>query len=99
MLDRFVNYFYRHGRLRGAGQFLTCAAAYWCMFGAVGHFITAIPAALQQRPAQMLAEVLPNVPTWWIPEQLVSFVFVIALGLLGVFLSLKGKQLDHFLNA
>lgn len=99
MLERVVDYFYQRGRLRGAGQFLTCVAVYWCMFGAAGHFITAVPAALQRRPVQMLAEVLPDVPTWWVPEHPVSFVFVIALGVLGFFLSLKGKQLDRFLNA
>jgi hypothetical protein len=43
--------------------------------------------------------VLPGVPTWWVPEHPVSFAFVIALGVLGFILSLKGKHLDRFLNA
>ncbi|MFZ5525205.1 MAG: hypothetical protein ACOZE7_00925 [Pseudomonadota bacterium] len=99
MLEQIVDYFYQRGRLRGAGQFLTNVAAYWCLFGAVGHFITTVPAALQRRRAQMLAEMLPNLATWWVPEHPVSFFFLIALGVLGFFLSLKGKQLDRFLNA
>lgn len=99
MLERVVDYFYQRGRLRGVGQSLAYVTAYLCMFGAAGHFIAAIPAALQRRPAQMLADVLPDVPTWWVPEDPVSFVFVIALGVLGFFLSLKGKQLDRFLSA
>lgn len=98
MVERVVDYFYQRGRLRGVGQFLTYVAAYFCMFGAAGHLITSVPAALQRRPAQMLVEVLPSLPTWWVPEQPVSFVIVIALGVLGFFLSLKGKQLDRFLN-
>ena len=69
------------------------------MFGFVGHVITAVPAAMQRRPALTLAEVLPSVTTWWVPEHPISFVLVIGLGLLGFFLSLKGKQLDRFLNA
>lgn len=99
MLEWVVDYFYQSGRLRGLGQFLTKVAAYWCMFGAVGHFITAVPAVLQRRPAQTLAEVLPNVATWWVPEHPVSFALVIASGVLGFCISLKGKQLDRFLNA
>ncbi len=99
MLERVVNYFYQCGRLRGIGQFLTYVAAYWFMFGAAGHLITALPAALRRRPAQMLAEVMPDLPTWWVPEHPVSFVFVIAVGVFGFLLSLKGKQLDRFLNA
>lgn len=99
MLEWVVDYFYQRGRLRRTGQFLTYLAAYWCMFGAVGHLITAVPAALLQRPAQMLAEVLPEVPTWWVPEHPVSFFFAIALGALGFFISFTGKQLDRFLNA
>ncbi|WP_251711114.1 hypothetical protein [Hydrogenophaga intermedia] len=99
VLDLFVNYFYQRGRLRGAGQFLTNVAVCWCMFGFVGHVITAVPAAMQRRPALTLAEVLPSVTTWWVPEHPISFVLVIGLGLLGFFLSLKGKQLDRFLNA
>lgn len=99
MFERIVDYFYQRGRLRGAGQFLTYATAYSCMFGAAGHFITAVPAALQRHTAQTLAEVLPDVPTWWVPEYLMSVVFVIALSVLGFFLSLKGKQLDRYMSA
>lgn len=99
MLDRVVDYFCQRGRLRSAGQFLTSVAAYWCMFGVVGHVITAAPSALQHRSAQSLAEMFPNVATWWVPEHPASFVFVFVLGVLGFFLSLKGKQLDRFLSA
>ena len=99
MLDQVIDYFYQRGRLRGAGQFLTNVAAYGCMFGAAGHLITAVPAALQRRPSQTLAEVLPNLATWWVPEHPLSFVFLVALGVLGFYLSLKGKQLDRFLSA
>lgn len=99
MLEQVVNYFYQRGRLRGIGQFLTYVAAYWCVSGAAGYLITVLPAALQRRPAQMLAEVMPDLPMWLVPEHPVSFVFVIAVGVFGFFLSLKGKQLDRFLNA
>lgn len=99
MLDRVTNFFIQPGRLRSAGQVLTNLAAFWCVSGLVGNVITAVPAALQRRPAQSLAEALPNIATWWIPEHPFSFFLVIALGVLGFVLSLKGKQLDRFLNA
>ncbi|WP_377806881.1 hypothetical protein [Acidovorax facilis] len=99
VLERVVDYFLQFGRLRSAGRFLTHVSVYLCIFGAAAHCITAVPAALQHRSAQTLAEVLPNLPSWWVPEHPVSFVVVIAFGLLGVFLSLKGKQVDRYLSA
>lgn len=99
MLEWIADYFLQRGRLRTAGQFVTHASAYLCMFGAVAHFLTAMPAALQRRPAKTLANVFPDVPTWWIPERPVSFVVVVALGVFGIVLSLKGKQLDRYLSA
>ena len=88
MLERVVDYFYQRGRLRGAGQLLTNVAAYWCMFGIVGQVVTDVPAAMQRRVA-----------TWWVPEHPISFGLVIGLGVLGFFLSIKGKRLDRYLNA
>ncbi len=99
MLERVMDYFLQRGRLRSAGQFLTHLSAYLCIFGAAAHCITAVPAALQNRSAQTLAEVLPDLPSWWVPEHPVSFILVIAFGVLGVFLSLKGKQVDRYLSA
>lgn len=99
VLELVVDYFYQRGRLRGAGQFLTNVAAYWCMFGIVGQVVTDVPAAMQRRPAQTLADALPNVATWWVPEHPISFGLVIGLGVLGFFLSIKGKRLDRYLNA
>ena len=69
-------------------------AAYWCMFGIVGQVVTDVPAAMQRRPAQTLADALPNVATWWVPEHPISFGLVIGLGVLGFFLSIKGKRFD-----
>ena len=94
MLERVVDYFYQRGRLRGAGQLLINVAAYWCMFGIVGQVVTDVPAAMQRRPAQTLADALPNVATWWVPEHPISFGLVIGLGVLGFFLSIKGKRVD-----
>lgn len=98
VLDRIANYFYQRGRLRGAGQLLTYAAVSWCMFGIAGHSLTAVLAALLRRPALTLVDVLPSIPTWWIPEHPVSFALVVILGVSGVFLSIEGKRLDRYLN-
>ena len=75
------------------------AIASLCMFGIVGQVVTDVPAAMQRRPAQTLADALPNVATWWVPEHPISFGLVIGLGVLGFFLSIKGKRLDRYLNA
>lgn len=99
MLERVMDYFLKRGRLQSSGQFLTHVSAYLCIVGAAAHCITAVPAALQHRSAQTLAEVLPDLPSWWVPEHPVAFILVIAFGVLGFFLSLEGKQLDRYLNA
>ena len=70
------------------------AIASLCMFGIVGQVVTDVPAAMQRRPAQTLADALPNVATWWVPEHPISFGLVIGLGVLGFFLSIKGKRVD-----
>lgn len=94
-----ADYFYQRGRLRGAGRFLIRLAAYWCFVGCIGQVLTAVPAGLQHGTPQTLAKVLPEVPTWWVPEHPLAFILVLAIGMLGFFLSLVGKRLDRYQSA
>ncbi|BFO54269.1 hypothetical protein AVXHC19_10720 [Acidovorax sacchari] len=40
-----------------------------------------------------LSDVLPGIPTWWIPESAISFALLIMAGAFGVWLAHSGKRL------
>lgn len=45
-----------------------------------------------------LAEVLPSLPTWWVPESLSGTLLTISLGAMGLWLHYCGKNLQRYFD-
>lgn len=94
MFERMMDWFLGRGRLRATGSLITRGAAFVLMVGAVCRLLTHLPLP-KPGSVRPLAEVLPNLPTWWIPESGLGFVFVAAIAAYGVWLVFEGKKLDR----
>lgn len=103
MLDRFAEFFLLHPkRLVVAGEALYSVASALVMLGAGANVYTGAVAAInnlgrQVRSQSTLADLLPGLPTWWIPETPIGFVFVIAVAIVGVVIAREGRNLERFL--
>lgn len=104
MLDQLTEFFLLRPKwLVAAGEALYSVASTLIMLGACANVYTVAVAAInrlgyqvQSRPT--LAYLLPDWPTWWIPETLVGFVFVIAVAITGALIAREGRALEQFLN-
>jgi len=103
MLDRLAESFLLHPkRLVAAGEALCSVASALVMLGACANLYIGAVAAInslghQVRSRSTLADLLPGLPTWWVPETLVGFVFVIAVAIVGVVIAREGRNLERFL--
>lgn len=103
MLDRLVEFFLLHPkRLVAVGDALCSVASALVMLGACANVYTGAIAAInclghQARSQSTLADLLPDLPTWWVPETLVGFVFVIAVTIVGSVIAREGRNLERFL--
>lgn len=103
MLDRLAEFFLLHPkRLVAVGEALCSVASALVMLGACAHLYTGAVGAVnslghQVRSQSTLADLLPGLPTWWVPETLVGFVFVIAVAIVGVVIAREGRNLERFL--
>lgn len=104
MLDRFAEFFLVHPkRLVAIGEALYSVASALVILGVWASVYTGAVAALnslgrQVRSKSTLADLLPGLPTWWIPETLVGFVFIIAFAIVGVVIAREGRNLERFLS-
>lgn len=103
MLDRLAEYFLLYPkRLVAIGEALCSAASALVMLGACANLYTGAVATInslghQVRSPSTLANLLPGLPTWWVPESLVSFIFVIAIAIVGIVIAREGRNLERFL--
>lgn len=94
MLDRLMNWMRLPGVLRGTGLAVVRVAFFVLMVGAVGQVAACAPFP---RPHQtrFLAELLPGLHTWWVPESVGGFLFVGVIAVYGVLLAFEGRRLDR----
>lgn len=103
MLDRFAEFFILHPkRLVAVGKALYSVASALVMLGAFANVYTGTVATINSLGRQVqsqstLADLLPGLSTWWIPETLAGFVFVIAVAISGVVIAHEGRNLDRLL--
>lgn len=103
MLDRLAGFFLLHPkRLVVVGEGLCSVASALVMLGACANLYTGAIVAInslghQARSQSTLAELLPDLPTWWVPETLVGFVFTIAVAIVGAVIAREGRNLERFL--
>lgn len=98
MLDQFAEFFLLHPkRLVAVGEALYSVASALVVLGACATVAAINSLGRQVRSQSTLADLLPGLPTWWIPETLVGFVFVIVVAIVGVVIAREGRNLERFL--
>lgn len=84
-----------------AGRFISYLAFYLCLAGLFSKVavqaVSVVHAMVPQTPGAeaSISDVLPRIPTWWIPESAMGFVLLIVMGLMGMWLALTGKRLKR----
>lgn len=100
MVDRIVSYFLTEpGRLRGFGAHLFQCGAFLGVAGLISNLFTTaigVTRSLSGQPASpvMIADLFPNLPTWWVPESFAGALITLMLVVVGLSLAHYGKQLD-----
>lgn len=85
--------------LIGTGNLIVHVAVYWFLAGLLSNVVvqvTSVMHAMLPRTLEAkasISDVLPVIPTWWIPESTMSFLLLIVMGAIGVWLALTGKRL------
>ncbi len=100
LADFFIS---RPTRLVDLGRVLVWLAGALAIAGAFGRLAVTASAAISQiggtnSAAPTLAEVLPGIPTWWIPQSLPTFLLVAAIFAAGIACIGAGRKLERILN-
>ncbi len=104
MLEHLVDYFLtRPKRLVALGQVLIRSGGFLVILGVIAHAATnslsvvrGMTVAQQSDPT--LADLVPAVPTWWVPESAVGFGLVALLLLAGVVALRTGRLYERVLR-
>lgn len=104
MVERCIEYFLTEPRrlvnlgraLLQAGGFLVVAGLLGFLATTAGSFVAGM--ATSTRPVVELAEVLPGLPTWWVPESLAAYGFAVCCGLIGVWAIHMGRMYERLLG-
>lgn len=103
MFDRIVVYFLTEPRrLENLGSTLASIGAAIVLAGLFGHFAVIATSAVgglsgQLHSMKSLAEIYPSVPTWWIPEGVLSGLPAVFLAATGAWLNEVGKRIRRLL--
>lgn len=98
-----LNFFLlRPRRLVLMGQALLGLAGFAVVVGLIGSVVAASLASMKQIQAtehgvQPLAALLPNLPTWWIPETAMGFTTAVLLALLAIAMAEMGRKFERYL--
>lgn len=103
MWERLECYFLSEPeRLIELGRFLFGFGTSIVLCGLWGKVATISPIGLIHTPstpvaAKTLAEILPNIPTWWIPESFEGFIPAVCFVIAGILCVLDGKRYKKIL--
>ncbi|SOY71785.1 conserved hypothetical protein [Cupriavidus phytorum] len=104
MLERCLEYFLTEPRrLVNLGSALLQAGGLLLVAGLLGFLVTTAGSvvtgmATRTRPVVELAEVLPGLPTWWVPESLAGYGFAVCCGLIGLWAIQAGRTYQRLLG-
>lgn len=104
MLDDLLGLLYRFpGACRTFGSALYSAAGFALVCGAyaqVGTSAASMAVGMAgQAPVTQLAQLLPGVWTWWVPESFAGVVFYVVVAGAGAVLALAAKRTQRQLRA
>ncbi len=103
MLEHLVDYFLAQPkRLVTLGQGLIRSGGFLVVLGVIAHAATTSVSVVRgmagaQHSAPALADLLPAVPTWWVPESAVGFGLAALLLLAGVVAVRTGRTYERVL--
>lgn len=79
-----------------AGQALFSVGGFLVVAGVIGRAALAALGVARARaklpPAESLSAIYPTLPTWWVPESLIGFLFALAVAIAGAWLALTAKR-------
>lgn len=81
-----------------AGAMLLIAGLWGIMATRSISIFALLAPSLQPQAVKTLADLYPELPTWWIPESAFAFIAVIILAILGFFAAIAGKQYKRMLG-
>lgn len=105
MFERFILYFIeRPASIVALGKLALNFAGFLLAVGTIASLSTRTLALTQgigraiQPSALSVAELLPGLPTWWVPENVTGFFVAVLLGLAGVALVRTGRLYQRVLG-
>lgn len=105
MLERIIDYFLgQPRRLLELGRALLNSAGVLFIAGMVGYTAVTVATAVARSVSKgantvvTLADVLPAIPTWWVPESGLGFGLAAALGLVGAVALQTGRAYERVLH-
>ncbi len=104
MLENLIDYFLiQPRRLVALGRGLLNLSGLLMVAAAVGHMATTAASVVHgiggvARPSAMLDELLPGIPTWWVPESAGGLLLAALIALGGAVALLSGRKYEKFLR-
>lgn len=101
MIDNLITFMLTQPRrLMEWGMLLARTGALLLAFGAIGRIATTGISVIQgmaahARPVIAIADVLPGIPTWWIPETIFGFAFALLLIVAGLAAVYVGRAYER----
>ncbi|MCT9812123.1 hypothetical protein N0K08_15870 [Acidovorax sp. Be4] len=77
---------------------LWLAAGLYAQAGILAVSIVSPAARGSKDPQVAIEQLVPGMPTWWVPEHPVSFALLMASVALGIWMLHAGKKLDRFMD-
>lgn len=104
MLEHLVDYFLtRPKRLVALGQMLARTGGFLAVLGVIAHAATKSLSVVRgmtggDQTDPTLADLLPGLPTWWVPESAIGFGLAALLFLAGVVELRTGRMYERVLR-
>lgn len=106
MLEKLYESLYMHPKeANEIGTLLQWVSFVLVLFGLVSHaYVQAISMMQGLIPSDRteitsIAQLAPNLPTWWIPESAPTFALVVLIGITGFLISMEAKKCQRILDA
>ncbi len=86
----------RPHRVTLAGRVLYRFAAFQVLAGVIAQLLTTTLRSTQPHGNyRLIADVLPNLPTWWIPESVLGTIAVTTVAAIGLAIAYGGRQFER----
>lgn len=106
MLEKLYESLYMHPKeAHEIGTLLQWVSFVLVLFGLVSHTYVLVISLMQglipsgRTEIASIAQLVPSVPTWWIPESAPAFALVVLVGIAGVLISMEAKKCQRIWDA